>query len=249
MIPELETETIMLDRTALPASLTRLYRHARDHDLAELTTLAGDRRHAVMIGAIAALPLGSDQMEAEWRNLLDDGCPPDFMGHVFGQMAVYLGLPRARQCLACLERVIDTPSRPSETTALPDDGERHRSGVAAYAALNADAFDTIEAAFGELAAGVVTHTFRLFGDLYAASPLALPVKQLATVAALGVLGNAAPQLRFHIGAALDVGVETREVVDTIAWIQILAGAPAAYNALVELKAALAAGSASVPGYR
>ncbi len=39
-----------------------------------------------------------------------------------------------------------------------------------------------------------------------------------------------------------------QIVETIYWVQFLAGMPAAYNALIELKAALAAGPTATPGY-
>jgi 4-carboxymuconolactone decarboxylase len=63
------------------------------------------------------------------------------------------------------------------------------------------------------------------------------------------MGCAAPQLRFHISAGMNVGLTREQIVEIIAWAQFLAGAPAAYNALVELKAALAAGASATPGYQ
>jgi 4-carboxymuconolactone decarboxylase len=92
-------------------------------------------------------------------------------------------------------------------------------------------------------------TFRGFGDVYAQSKQSLMTRQFATIAVLAVLGCAAPQLRFHIGAGMNVGITEEQVVEIIAWAQYFAGAPAAYNALVELKAALAAGSTATPGYQ
>ena len=108
---------------------------------------------------------------------------------------------------------------------------------------------TIRAAFGDIAGDLIDLTFRAFGDVYARSEQPFPLRQLATVSALAVMGTAAPQLRFHIGAAFNVGLTQEQVVEAIAWVQFYAGMPAAYNALIELKEALAAGPASPPGYR
>lgn len=44
-----------------------------------------------------------------------------------------------------------------------------------------------------------------FGDIYARPGLDLRSREIATVAALTAMGNAAPQLKVHIGAALHVG--------------------------------------------
>ena len=126
---------------------------------------------------------------------------------------------------------------------------RHERGIADYRRLNPDALDNINAAFGELAGEVIEGTFRAFGDVYAQSGQALSIRQLATISALAVLGSAAPQLRFHIGAGMNVGLTREEIVEIVGWVQFLAGAPAAYNALSELKASFAAGASAPPGYQ
>lgn len=45
-----------------------------------------------------------------------------------------------------------------------------------------------------------------FGDIYSRPGLDLRSREIATVAALTALGNAAPQLKVHIAAALHVGL-------------------------------------------
>lgn len=44
-----------------------------------------------------------------------------------------------------------------------------------------------------------------FGDIYSRPGLDLKSREIATVAALTALGNAQPQLRVHLQAALNVG--------------------------------------------
>ena len=72
-------------------------------------------------------------------------------------------------------------------------------------------------------------------------------RQFATMAVLSVLGCAAPQLKLHISAGMNVGITEEQVVEIIAWAKFFGGAPAAYNALGELKATLPAGSTATPG--
>ena len=50
-----------------------------------------------------------------------------------------------------------------------------------------------------------------FGDLYSRPGLDLRSREIATVAALTVMGNAAPQLKVHIHAALNAVAVAREV--------------------------------------
>ena len=72
-------------------------------------------------------------------------------------------------------------------------------------------------------------------------------RQFTTIAVLAVLGCAAPQLKLHISAGINVGITEERVVEIIAWAIFFGGAPAAYNALGELKATLPAGSTATPG--
>jgi 4-carboxymuconolactone decarboxylase len=70
-----------------------------------------------------------------------------------------------------------------------------------------------------------------FGDIYSRPGLDLKSREIATVAALTALGNAAPQLKVHIQAALNAGCSRREVVETIMQMAVYAGFPAALNGL------------------
>lgn len=69
-----------------------------------------------------------------------------------------------------------------------------------------------------------------FGDIYSRQGLDLKSREIATVAALSAMGNAEPQLRVHINAALNVGCTPEEIVEIIIHISVYAGFPAALNA-------------------
>jgi 4-carboxymuconolactone decarboxylase len=79
-----------------------------------------------------------------------------------------------------------------------------------------------------------------FGDIYARPGLDLKSREIATVAALTAMGNAAPQLRVHIHAALNVGCSKEEVVETIMQMAVYAGFPAALNGLFAAQEVFAA---------
>ena len=70
-----------------------------------------------------------------------------------------------------------------------------------------------------------------FGDIYSRPGLDLKSREMAVVAALTALGNAAPQLRVHIHGALNVGVTREEVVEIIMMMAVYAGFPAAMNGM------------------
>ena len=56
-------------------------------------------------------------------------------------------------------------------------------------------------------------------------------REIATIAALAALGNAQPQLKVHIEAALNVGCTRDEIVEVFIQMAVYAGFPAALNAL------------------
>ena len=79
-----------------------------------------------------------------------------------------------------------------------------------------------------------------FGDIYARPGLDLRAREIATIAALTALGNAAPQLRVHVEAGLNVGVEPSEIVEIVMQMAVYAGFPAALNGLAVVKDVFAA---------
>jgi len=74
-----------------------------------------------------------------------------------------------------------------------------------------------------------------FGDIYSRPGLDLKSREIAVVAALTALGNAAPQLKVHVNGALNVGCTRQEVVEVIMQMAVYAGFPAALNSLFAAK--------------
>ncbi|EHT09548.1 MULTISPECIES: carboxymuconolactone decarboxylase family protein [Klebsiella] len=79
-----------------------------------------------------------------------------------------------------------------------------------------------------------------FGDIYARPGLDLRSREVATIAALTALGNAAPQLKVHIAAGLNVGLTQEEITEVIMQMAVYAGFPAALNGLFAAKEVFAA---------
>jgi 4-carboxymuconolactone decarboxylase len=74
-----------------------------------------------------------------------------------------------------------------------------------------------------------------FGDLYARTALDLRSRELIAIAALAVRGNAASQLRTHVGSAASVGITREEIVEVLMQTALYAGFPSALNALSECR--------------
>ncbi len=78
-----------------------------------------------------------------------------------------------------------------------------------------------------------------FGDIYTRPGLDLRAREIATIAALAALGNAQPQLRVHIHAGLNVGLNRTEITELLIQMAVYAGFPAALNGLFAAKAVFA----------
>lgn len=74
-----------------------------------------------------------------------------------------------------------------------------------------------------------------FGDIYSRPGLDLKTRELAVVAALTAMGNAAPQLKVHLHGARNVGCTRQEIVEVIMQMAVYAGFPAALNGLFAAK--------------
>jgi len=74
-----------------------------------------------------------------------------------------------------------------------------------------------------------------FGDIYMRPGLGLRDREIATLAALAALGNATPQLKVHIRAALGVGLSREEIAEICIQMAAYAGFPAAINAAIAAK--------------
>lgn len=59
-----------------------------------------------------------------------------------------------------------------------------------------------------------------FGDIYSRPQLDLKSREIATIAALAALGNAQPQLKVHIEAALNVGCTRDEIVEAVSYTHL-----------------------------
>lgn len=92
--------------------------------------------------------------------------------------------------------------------------------------------ETLRQSFPDFATYVVEFPF---GDIYARPGVGLRERELAVVAALCALGNAAPQLRVHLHAALHVGCTPAEIVEIVMQTAVYAGFPAALNGLSEVR--------------
>lgn len=125
--------------------------------------------------------------------------------------------------------------------------ERAAHGLKTVARINPEAATTqqngLRAVYPDFADWVEQSAY---GDILGREELSLRDRELATVAALTALGNAAPQLKAHIRGALNNGLSRQEICEVIMQMAIYAGVPAAINGMMIAKDVFESADSNTP---
>ncbi len=109
---------------------------------------------------------------------------------------------------------------------------RLERGKRALAEIDGEAGARVVESLANVAPDFATYLLEFpFGDIYSRPGLDLRAREIATIAALTAMGNAAPQLKVHIEGGLNVGLTRDEIVEIIMQMAVYAGFPAALNGL------------------
>ncbi|MEP9375542.1 carboxymuconolactone decarboxylase family protein [Aquabacter sp. CN5-332] len=113
---------------------------------------------------------------------------------------------------------------------------RLERGTRALSEIDGKAGEAVISALADIAPDFARYVIEFpFGDIYSRPGLDLRAREIATVAALTAMGNAAPQLKVHIEAGLNVGLSRGEITEIIMQMAVYAGFPAALNGLFAAK--------------
>jgi len=120
---------------------------------------------------------------------------------------------------------------------------RYERGLAKLREIDGEAGEHVVQSLQDIAPDFARYLIEFpFGDVYSRPGLDLRSREMAVVAALTAMGNAAPQLKVHIHAALNVGVTRAEVIELIIQMAVYAGFPAALNGLSAAREVFAQGN-------
>jgi 4-carboxymuconolactone decarboxylase len=111
-------------------------------------------------------------------------------------------------------------------------GERYERGFRALQMLDSASADKVINDLRDIAPEMSRFLIAFaYGDVFSRAGLDPKSREIATIAALTALGNAVPQLKWHIGAALNIGVTPEQVIDIMYVTTVYHGFPAALNGI------------------
>lgn len=108
---------------------------------------------------------------------------------------------------------------------------RRRKGLDVLSRIDGHQGDAVIDSLADISPALGHHIAAFaFGDIYDRPGLDPRSRQLVTLGVLSALGGCEPQLRVHIGAALNVGISREEIIEALLHSAVYAGFPRALNA-------------------
>ena len=121
---------------------------------------------------------------------------------------------------------------PGASAAPEASSGRYARGLAVLRQVSGDRGAEVVESLSDIAPDLGRYVVEFaYGDVYARPGLDLRQRQLVTIGALAAQGDTAPQLRFHLDAALRVGLSPVEVVEALIHVVPFTGFPRALNAV------------------
>lgn len=114
--------------------------------------------------------------------------------------------------------------------------ETYARGVEKINSIMPEGAENLQKGLGKIAPNMANNVLEyIFGTIYSREGFDLKTKQLITVTILATLGNAQPQLKYHIKGALNVGITQEDIINLMEHISGYAGFPAALNGITAAK--------------
>ncbi len=202
-------------------------------------------KEVAVVAALTALGNAEPQLKVHINGALNVGCTVNEVKEIILQMSVYSGFPTCINAMNALKAVLkerhndgikDSIGREPTNEVLQVD--RYEIGARELSKLDDKQVKVLEDAYNEFSPDLTKFVIQSYADIAARDNLHKRYRQIATVAALTALGNAKPQLKFHIKAALNIGVTEEEIKEIMILMTVYSGFPSAINGTVALKEVL-----------
>jgi len=215
-------------------------------DIYSRETLDLKSKEIVVVAALTAMGNAQPQLKVHLNGALNTGSSISEVKEVILQMSVYSGFPSSINAMNTLKEVLEERKNSNiqdEKGIQPNQQQltdRLELGKHELSQLDSQQIARLRENFDHFSPELVKFTLEYgYGDIFSRDNLSKKHRQIATIAALTALGNAQPQLKFHINAGLNIGVSEEEIKEIMLLMTIYAGFPSAINGTNALKEVVA----------
>jgi len=213
-------------------------------DIYARETLDLKSKEITVVAALTAMGTAQPQLKVHLNGALNTGSSISEVKEVILQMSVYSGFPSAINAINAFKEVLaerqsqgikdnlgKQPSQPSS--------DRLALGEQELSQLDPLQVERLKQAFDDFSPELTQFILEYgYGDIFSRDNLTKKHRQIATIAALTALGNAKPQLQFHINAGLTIGISEEEIKEIMLLMTIYSSFPSAINGMNTLKEVL-----------
>lgn len=203
-------------------------------------------KELAVVASLTALGNAQPQLKVHINGALNTGSTISEVKEVILQMSVYSGFPSSINGMNALKEVLKERQEHGikddvgKTATNNTETNRFKLGEQELSALDSLQVERLKNAYADFSPELVQFTLEYgYGDIFSRDNLSKKHRQIATIAALTALGNAQPQLKFHINAGMNIGVTEDEIKEIMLLMSVYAGFPSAINGTNTLKEVLA----------
>ncbi|WP_256959622.1 carboxymuconolactone decarboxylase family protein [Sphingobacterium sp. JB170] len=198
-------------------------------------------KEIAVVAALTAMGNAAPQLQVHLNGALNTGSSINELKEVILQMSVYSGFPSCINAMNMLKEVLAERRTQGVIdsigeTATNISSDRLELGKKVLSSIDNSIVDKLKNAYDDISPELTQFVMEYaYADIFSRKNLDRKFRQIATIAALTALGNAASQLKFHINAGLNIGLTVEEVKEIMLLMTVYAGFPAAINGTNSLK--------------
>lgn len=203
-------------------------------------------KETAVVAALTALGNAEPQLKVHLNAALNVGCTISEVKEIILHMSAYSGFPSCINAMNAFKEVLTERQKqeisdklgdiPTSKVSPPSDW--YETGIRELSKLDHLQVERLEEAYNDFAPDLVKFIIRSYADIFTRDNLCIKQREIATIAALTALGNARPQLKFHINAALNIGLKPEEIKEIMLLMTVYSGFPSAINGMNTLKEVL-----------
>jgi 4-carboxymuconolactone decarboxylase len=201
-------------------------------DIYSRPELDAPQRQLVTIGALTAQGDTAPELNFHIDAALRVGVSPVEIVEALMHLVPFTGFSRTLNAVTVARQVFTARGTTCEPPVQTNERDRYQRGAEKLVEIDGQhGVDVIES-LNDIAPDLGRYIVEFaFGDIYSRPALDAAQRQLVTIGALTAQGDTAPQLRVHLGAALNVGLSRAQVIEALIHLVSYSGFPRILNAL------------------